>query len=110
MVAMAEKAYGILKAKCAFVQIDYKLLNEFRLGCLNYFLFFLECLANCFLSCHGLFLMIQSLIKKDRSDEKDPTISAFHNELATAYEDPSLMPANYTGNNDSHTTPLLHTL
>ncbi|XP_019195156.1 PREDICTED: CSC1-like protein HYP1 [Ipomoea nil] len=52
----------------------------------------------------------ESLIMKDRSDEKDPTVSAFHNELATAYEDPSLMPASYTGNNNTHTTPLLHTL
>ncbi|VFQ91951.1 unnamed protein product [Cuscuta campestris] len=51
----------------------------------------------------------ESLISKDRSDQNDPSTSAFYEELKTAYQDPSLMPIPYPRNNDRQTTPLLHT-
>lgn len=50
----------------------------------------------------------QSLIKKDRDDENDPAISRFYEELATAYQDPALMPVRYSGNDERITSPLLH--
>ncbi|VFQ58494.1 unnamed protein product [Cuscuta campestris] len=52
----------------------------------------------------------ESLISKDRSDQNDPSTSAFYEELKTAYQDPSLMPIPYPRNYDnSQTAPLLHT-
>lgn len=52
---------------------------------------------------------MQCLIKKDKEDQKDPAIQEFYNKLATAYEDPSLKPVHFSGETDSHTSPLLQT-
>ncbi|KAK3026248.1 hypothetical protein RJ639_040533 [Escallonia herrerae] len=41
----------------------------------------------------------ESLIKKDRDDENDPTMADFHDKLASAYQDPVLMPIQYSGSN-----------
>ncbi|XP_059670373.1 CSC1-like protein HYP1 isoform X1 [Cornus florida] len=50
----------------------------------------------------------ECLIKKDRDDQNDPTISDFLDKLVTAYQDPALMPTQHSGSGDRRTSPLLH--
>uniref|UniRef100_A0A5B6ZUL2 Putative CSC1-like protein HYP1 n=1 Tax=Davidia involucrata TaxID=16924 RepID=A0A5B6ZUL2_DAVIN len=49
----------------------------------------------------------ESLIKKDREDYNNATMAEFFDSLATAYQDPALLPIQYSANPDSRTTPLL---
>ncbi|CAM8936437.1 unnamed protein product [Rhodiola kirilowii] len=50
----------------------------------------------------------ESLIKKDRQHENDPAMAEFFNKLVTAYQDPALMPIQYSSRRDeTRTTPLL---
>ncbi|CAM8916163.1 unnamed protein product [Rhodiola kirilowii] len=46
----------------------------------------------------------ESLIKKDRQDQNDPTMSEFLNELETAYQDPALMPMPFPTDPESLTS------
>ncbi|KAF5958502.1 hypothetical protein HYC85_005727 [Camellia sinensis] len=52
---------------------------------------------------------MQSLIKKDRDDQNDPSMAEFLDELVTAYRDPALMLIQYSGRSDRNTS-LLHTV
>ncbi|CAN6708584.1 unnamed protein product [Malus baccata var. baccata] len=52
----------------------------------------------------------ECLIKKDREDEKDPTIYAFYEKLTTAYRDPALMPMQHPRSTDGHSSPLLQSV
>nr|XP_016511340.1 PREDICTED: CSC1-like protein HYP1 [Nicotiana tabacum] len=52
---------------------------------------------------------VESLLKKDREEQNDPTMASFHDRLATAYQDPALMRARYSGNSESINAPLLRT-
>ncbi|XP_058777336.1 CSC1-like protein At1g69450 isoform X2 [Vicia villosa] len=49
----------------------------------------------------------ESLIKKDREDLNDPTMSEFYNNLIDAYKDPALVPVQYSSNTDSLSNPLI---
>lgn len=49
----------------------------------------------------------ECLIKKDREDQNDPTMTEFLDKLVTAYRDPALMPIQYSESLDRHTSPLL---
>ncbi|OWM89512.1 hypothetical protein CDL15_Pgr024260 [Punica granatum] len=49
----------------------------------------------------------ESLILKDREDRDDPSMSEFFDRLATAYQDPALMPIQYSTNSDSLNSPLI---
>ncbi|XVF16675.1 hypothetical protein REPUB_Repub10bG0052700 [Reevesia pubescens] len=49
----------------------------------------------------------EALIKKDRGDENDPTMTEFLEKLATTYQDPALMPVQYSRNDDGRSSPLL---
>ncbi|KAM0961615.1 hypothetical protein FF1_020993 [Malus domestica] len=49
----------------------------------------------------------ESLIRKDRQDENDPAMPEFLDKLVTVYQDPALMPINYSGSNDRLRSPLL---
>jgi len=51
--------------------------------------------------------VFQSLIKKDREDQNDPTLTEFYNNLVDAYKDPALVPIQYSSNNDSLSSPLI---
>lgn len=51
----------------------------------------------------------ECLIKKDRYDQSDATMADFYEKLVTAYRDPALVPVQYSGNNNSHSSPLLQT-
>uniref|UniRef100_A0A5B7B8V7 Putative CSC1-like protein HYP1 isoform X1 n=1 Tax=Davidia involucrata TaxID=16924 RepID=A0A5B7B8V7_DAVIN len=51
---------------------------------------------------------VECLIKKDRDDQNDPAMPDFLDKLVTAYQDPALMPIQYSGNRDRHNSPLLH--
>ncbi|GMP30646.1 hypothetical protein CsSME_00005218 [Camellia sinensis var. sinensis] len=65
--------------------------------------------------CRTRFLLIfqdysaESLIKKDRDDQNDPSMAEFLDELVTAYRDPALMLIQYSGRSDRNTS-LLHTV
>ncbi|XAR51708.1 hypothetical protein NMG60_11006421 [Bertholletia excelsa] len=48
----------------------------------------------------------ECLIKKDKSDQNDPTMAEFLDKLVTAYQDPALMPIQHSQNSDRH-SPLL---
>ncbi|KAH9676605.1 CSC1-like protein HYP1 [Citrus sinensis] len=50
----------------------------------------------------------ECLVKKDREDQNDPTMAEFYEKLVTAYQDPALMPVQYSGSSDERTSPLLH--
>lgn len=50
----------------------------------------------------------ECLVKKDREDQHDPTMADFYGKLVTAYQDPALMPVQYSGSTDGRTSPLLH--
>uniref|UniRef100_A0A2P2LA58 CSC1-like protein At1g69450 n=1 Tax=Rhizophora mucronata TaxID=61149 RepID=A0A2P2LA58_RHIMU len=47
------------------------------------------------------------LIKKDREDQNDAEMAEFFDKLATAYQDPALMPVHYSTNTGSLNSPLL---
>ncbi|XP_021297717.1 CSC1-like protein HYP1 isoform X2 [Herrania umbratica] len=49
----------------------------------------------------------ECLIKKDREDQNDPTMTEFLEKLATAYQDPALMPVQYSRSADGRSSPLL---
>ncbi|XP_021807452.1 CSC1-like protein At1g69450 [Prunus avium] len=49
----------------------------------------------------------ESLIRKDRQDENDPTMPEFLDELISFYQDPALMPIHYSGSSDRLNSPLL---
>lgn len=52
---------------------------------------------------------VESLLKKDKEEQNDPTIASFHERLATAYQDPALLHGGYSGNSASIIAPLLST-
>lgn len=52
---------------------------------------------------------VESLLKKDKEEQNDPTMASFHDRLATAYQDPALLHVGYSGNSASITAPLLST-
>ncbi|KAJ6902586.1 hypothetical protein NC651_020154 [Populus alba x Populus x berolinensis] len=47
------------------------------------------------------------LIKKDREDQNDAMMSEFFDKLATTYQDPDLMPIQYSADSDSLNRPLI---
>ncbi|KAJ6318013.1 hypothetical protein OIU76_013540 [Salix suchowensis] len=47
------------------------------------------------------------LIKKDREDQNDDTMSEFFDKLVTTYQDPALMPIQYCADSDSLNRPLI---
>ncbi|CAN6727428.1 unnamed protein product [Malus baccata var. baccata] len=49
----------------------------------------------------------ESLIRKDRQDENDPSMPEFFDNLVTVYQDPDLMPINCSGSSDRLSSPLL---
>ncbi|XP_034681281.1 CSC1-like protein At1g69450 isoform X2 [Vitis riparia] len=49
----------------------------------------------------------ESLIKRDRQDQNEPSMDEFFHELVTAYQDPALAPIQYSSNRDSLTSPLI---
>ncbi|KAK6255975.1 CSC1/OSCA1-like [Theobroma cacao] len=49
----------------------------------------------------------ECLIKKDREDQNDPTMTEFLEKLATAYQDPALMPVQNSRSADGRSSPLL---
>ncbi|KAK7251910.1 hypothetical protein RIF29_35520 [Crotalaria pallida] len=49
----------------------------------------------------------ESLIKKDREDQKDTAMAEFYDKLVIAYKDPALLPIQYSSNNDSLISPLV---
>lgn len=63
--------------------------------------------------CHRRFRPIfksyaaESLVKKDREEEADRSINGFRDKLTSAYEDPNLMPVQYSSDNGRLTSPLL---
>ncbi|KAF5735560.1 hypothetical protein HS088_TW15G01068 [Tripterygium wilfordii] len=50
----------------------------------------------------------ESIVKKDKEDQNDPSISEFYDKLVTAYEDPALLELRRSRRRDGHTSPLLH--
>ncbi|KAK6798630.1 hypothetical protein RDI58_006333 [Solanum bulbocastanum] len=55
---------------------------------------------------------VESLLKKDKEEQNDPTIASFHERLATAYHDPALLHGRYSGNSGNSASiiaPLLST-
>ncbi|KAK4712421.1 hypothetical protein R3W88_006934 [Solanum pinnatisectum] len=55
---------------------------------------------------------VESLLKKDKEEQNDPTIASFHERLATAYQDPALLHGGYSGNSGNSASiiaPLLST-
>ncbi|KAK8553133.1 hypothetical protein V6N13_089348 [Hibiscus sabdariffa] len=51
--------------------------------------------------------LTECLIKKDRQDQEDPTMTEFFEKLVTAYQDPATMPVRYSRNDDGRSSPLL---
>ncbi|KAK6921979.1 CSC1/OSCA1-like, N-terminal transmembrane domain [Dillenia turbinata] len=49
----------------------------------------------------------ESLIKKDRGDIHDASMEEFFESLVTAYQDPALLPIQYSSHTDGRSTPLL---
>ncbi|XP_026386291.1 CSC1-like protein HYP1 [Papaver somniferum] len=49
----------------------------------------------------------ESVIKKDRDNDNDPTMPEFLEKLPTAYRDPALKPNQESAGNQDHSTPLL---
>lgn len=54
-----------------------------------------------------LVLCFQSLIKKDRQDQNDATMTQFYENLVNAYKDPALLPIQHSQNNDNLRSPLI---
>ncbi|KAK7368200.1 hypothetical protein VNO80_10224 [Phaseolus coccineus] len=50
----------------------------------------------------------ESLIKKDRQDQNDATMTQFYENLVNAYKDPALLPLQFSPNNDNLRTPLTY--
>lgn len=50
---------------------------------------------------------VESLLKKDKEEQNDPTMASFHDRLATAYQDPALLHVGSSGNSASIRAPLL---
>lgn len=59
------------------------------------------------LQCFIIILFLQSLIKKDREDQNDPTMAEFFEKLKNAYRDPALLPIQFSGYDDRRSSPLL---
>ncbi|KAG9153930.1 hypothetical protein Leryth_025747 [Lithospermum erythrorhizon] len=63
--------------------------------------------------CHRRFLPMfqsysaESLIKKDRDEQADRSMNEFRDKLTSAYEDPNLMPVQYSSSYQSLRSPLL---
>ncbi|XP_027359784.1 CSC1-like protein At1g69450 isoform X2 [Abrus precatorius] len=49
----------------------------------------------------------ESLIKKDREDQNDATMTEFYDNLVNAYKDPALLPSHFSSNTDSLRSPLI---
>ncbi|OMP00983.1 hypothetical protein COLO4_12229 [Corchorus olitorius] len=49
----------------------------------------------------------ECLIRKDRENQNDPTMTEFLEKLSTVYQDPALMPVQYSRSADGRSTPLL---
>ncbi|KAJ1423682.1 Calcium-dependent channel, 7TM region, putative phosphate [Sesbania bispinosa] len=49
----------------------------------------------------------ESLIKKDREEQNDATMTEFYDNLVNAYKDPALLPIQYSSNTDSLRSPLI---
>ncbi|GAU46556.1 hypothetical protein TSUD_241470 [Trifolium subterraneum] len=50
----------------------------------------------------------KTLIKKDRENQNDPTMTEFYNNLVDVYKDPALVPIQYSSSNtDSLSSPLI---
>ncbi|XWS30224.1 hypothetical protein CRYUN_Cryun24cG0098700 [Craigia yunnanensis] len=49
----------------------------------------------------------ECLVKKDRGDQNDPSMTEFLEKLATTYQDPALMPLQYSRSDDGRSSPLL---
>ncbi|KAK8979603.1 hypothetical protein V6N11_073595 [Hibiscus sabdariffa] len=47
------------------------------------------------------------LIKRDREDQHDPNMAEFYEKLVTAYQDPALLPIQFSSNPDSLSSPLI---
>ncbi|XVF85884.1 hypothetical protein PTKIN_Ptkin17bG0153700 [Pterospermum kingtungense] len=47
------------------------------------------------------------LIKRDREDRHDPTMTEFYQNLVTAYQDPALLPTQFSANANSLRSPLI---
>ncbi|XP_039034674.1 CSC1-like protein At1g69450 [Hibiscus syriacus] len=47
------------------------------------------------------------LIKRDREDRHDPNMTEFYENLVTAYQDPALLPIEFSSNPDSLRSPLI---
>lgn len=62
----------------------------------------------CYIKELSILYIVQCLVKKDREDQHDPTMADFYGKLVTAYQDPALMPVQYSGSTDGRTSPLLH--
>ncbi|KAL4184490.1 hypothetical protein AMTRI_Chr10g1260 [Amborella trichopoda] len=52
----------------------------------------------------------QSLITRDREDEKNMEMDQFYNKLVNAYRDPALLPIQFSKSEHGNTTPLLHSV
>lgn len=50
---------------------------------------------------------VECLVKKDREDHDDDAMAEFYEKMATAYQDPALLPVQFSVNHDSHSAPLL---
>ncbi|PSS13471.1 CSC1-like protein [Actinidia chinensis var. chinensis] len=50
----------------------------------------------------------ETLIKKDREDRDVAAMAEFFDKMETSYQDPALLPIQYSINSDSHTSPLLY--
>ncbi|KAJ6726688.1 putative MEMBRANE PROTEIN DUF221-RELATED [Salix purpurea] len=73
-------------------------------------LFSLFCLTSTAGNASSLFLKLipaEILIKKDREDQNDSTMSEFFDKLVTTYQDPALMPIQYCADSDSLNRPLI---
>ncbi|KAH7570049.1 hypothetical protein JRO89_XS05G0036900 [Xanthoceras sorbifolium] len=49
----------------------------------------------------------EALIKRDRADQNDDTMAEFYDKMAIAYQDPAMLPINFSGNADSLHSPLI---
>ncbi|XP_057509044.1 CSC1-like protein At1g69450 isoform X2 [Actinidia eriantha] len=50
----------------------------------------------------------ETLIKKDREDRDVAAMAEFFDKMETSYQDPALLPIQYSINSDSHRSPLLY--
>ncbi|ERN06500.1 CSC1-like protein HYP1 [Amborella trichopoda] len=53
---------------------------------------------------------VESLITRDREDEKNMEMDQFYNKLVNAYRDPALLPIQFSKSEHGNTTPLLHSV